>query len=112
MFRLGRFVSILATPLFAAVLLSAQSQDEKANKPAAGAKDTTVQGCLAKGEQPDTYQIQADGKTYILAGNKDELEKHVGKMVAISGAPEKGGASAEAASFKVTAITKVADSCQ
>jgi|SRR5690348_600243 uncharacterized protein YpmB len=111
MFRLGRFVSILATPLLAAMLLSAQSQDEKANKAPAAAKDTTVQGCLAKGDQPDTYQIQADGKTYVLAGKKDELEKHVGKMVAISGAPEKG-ASAEAMQFKVSAITKVADSCQ
>ena len=112
MFRLGRLVSILATPLFAAVLLSAQPQQDEKAKPPAGSKDTTVQGCLAKGEQPDTYQIQADGKTYILVGKKDELEKHVGKMVAISGAPEKAGASTEALAFKVSAITKVADSCQ
>ena len=61
---------------------------------------------------PSMAESQTDGKTYVLAGKKDELEKHVGKMVAISGAPEKAGDSAEAMQLKVSAITKVADSCQ
>jgi len=115
MFRLGRLVSILATPVFAALLLNAQpQQDEKAKPPNAG-KDTTVVGCLAKGEQPDTYQITAENKTYILVGKKEDLEKQVGHQISVSGAisdDKLPGAPADAVKFRVSAMSKVADTCQ
>ncbi|HEV2690475.1 MAG TPA: hypothetical protein VGV35_18085 [Bryobacteraceae bacterium] len=115
MFRLGRFVSILATPVFAALLLNAQPQQDDKDKPSGAGKDTTIVGCLAKGEQPDTYQIKATDKTYVLTGKKEDLEKHVGKQVSISGAisdDKLPGAPADAVKFRVSAVSKVADSCQ
>ena len=116
MFRLGRFLTILATPVFAALLLNAQQQpqDDKDKTPNAG-KDTTVMGCLVKGDQPDTYQIKAEDKTYVLVGKKEDLEKNVGKKISVSGAisdDKIAGAPADALRFKVSAVSKVADSCQ
>jgi hypothetical protein len=117
MFRLGRFAAILATPVFAALLLNpASAADDKKDK-GLGGKDVVVMGCLTSGTQPDEYQIKTDDKTFILVGFKEKAAKHVGHIVTLSGHVDTEREKQVAAKpgdferFKISSWTKTGSAC-
>ena len=115
MFRRGRFAVILATPVFAALLLSPALAGDKKG-PEAG-KDMVIVGCLAQGDQPDVYQIKTDDKTYVLVGDKAKMAKHVGHTVTLSGHVDTEREKETAAKpgdfdrFKISSWTKTGSAC-
>jgi len=113
MFGRGRLAAILATPVFAALLLNPASAAEKKE----AGKDTVVMGCLTSGGQPDEYQIKTDDKTFILVGYKEKLAKHVGHIVTLSGHVDTEREKQTAAKpsdferFKISSWTKTGNAC-
>ncbi|HEY6392119.1 MAG TPA: hypothetical protein VIX89_12620 [Bryobacteraceae bacterium] len=109
MFRRGLFAAILATPVFAALLLNSASAAEK--------KDMVIMGCLTSGGQPDEYQIKTDDKTYVMVGHKEKLAKHVGHIVTLSGHVDTEREKQAAAKpgdvdrFKISSWTKTGSAC-
>jgi len=97
----------------AVLLLNAQSTTDDKSKDSG--KEINIQGCLVKGDQPDSYQIKGADMTYMLVGKKQDLDKHVGHQVSISGARSEDkipGAPADAVVIKVSTLSKISDSCQ
>jgi hypothetical protein len=117
MFRRGRLAAILATPIFAAVLLSPASAAEKKEKGPEAGKDMVVMGCLTTGSQPDEYQIKTDDKTFVLVGYKEKLAKHVGHIVTLSGhvdterEKQVAGKPGDFERFKISSWTKTGSAC-
>ena len=60
------------------------SSDSNATEPGDADSEVTVQGCLG-GTTGNFTLLGSDGMTYRLQGNNDELKKHVGHMVAVTG---------------------------
>ena len=118
MFRRGRFAVVLATPVFAALLLSpAWAADNKKDKGPEAGKDMVVVGCLTQGDQPDVYQIKTDDKTYVLVGDKAKMAKHVGHTVTLSGhvdterEKETATKPGDFDRFKISSWTKTGSTC-
>ena len=93
-------------------------------------KQTTVTGCLQKGDDANEFSITGeDGKTYDLRSSDVDMAKHLGHKVTVTGtlkpesseketketakreAQEKAGAT-EAGDISVTNLTMVSDSCK
>jgi hypothetical protein len=112
----GRFATILATPIFAALLLNTASAEKKEKAPEAG-KDVVIMGCLTQGDQPDVYQIKTGDKTYVMTGYKNKLAKHVGHIVTVSGHVDNerekqvSAQTGNAARFKIGSWTKTGSAC-
>jgi hypothetical protein len=111
----GRFTTtILATPVFAALLISTASAEKK-EKVSDSGKDVTIMGCLIQGD--GGYQIKTDDRTYVMTGFKDKLAKHAGHMVTVSGKVdterEKQVAAqpGDVARFKISTWTKTGSPC-
>ena len=105
--------------------------DDPAAKPApkaAAAKETTVTGCLQKGDAAGEFAITGeDGKLFGLRSTTVKLEEHIGHKVTVAGtAPEakadatkekKEGTVENAAAkedikdLTVTSLKMVSDSC-
>jgi len=113
MIQRGRLAAILAAPVFAALLLNPASAGEKKEP----GKDMVIMGCLTTGGQPDEYQIKTDDKTYIMAGYKEKLAKHVGHIVTLSGHVDTEREKQAAAKpgdvdrFKISSWTKTGSAC-
>ena len=113
MFRLAR-VAVLATPVFASLLLNpvASAADDRKDP-----KDVTVMGCLTQGGQPGVYQIKTDDKTYVLTGYKDKLAKHVGHIITVAGSidsekeKQTSASSGDVVRFKIHIWTKTGSAC-
>src|SRR5260370_18624186 len=116
MFRLGRFAAVLATPVFAALILSPAWAAGEKKSPEAG-KDMVIVGCLTQGDQPGVYQIKTDDKTYVLVGYKEKAAKHVGHTVTLSGHVDTEREKETAAKpgdfdrFKISSWTKTGSAC-
>ena len=112
----GRFATILATLVFAALLLNTASAEKKEKAPEAG-KDVVIMGCLTQGDQPAVYQIKTDDKTYVMTGYKDKLAKHVGHIVTVSGRVDNerekqvAAQPGDVARFKISSWTKTGSPC-
>jgi hypothetical protein len=96
------------------------AQDNMGNS--SGAATSTIQGCLSKSGSY-FYLTDSSGTKYHLVGYKgNELIKHVGHTVEITGAPttktygttQQGNASTakEAPVFKVNSLKHIADTCK
>jgi len=69
--------------------------DPNANPPNAGS-EMTVRGCL--GGTPGNFTLLgSDGVTYQLRGNEDQLKKHVGHTVAVTGTVGTGNSATTSA---------------
>ena len=108
---------ILLVLLLCAACLLAQDNMGKSSDAAA----STIQGCLSKAGSY-FYLTDSSGTKYHLVGYKgNELIKHVGHTVEITGAPttktygttQQGNASTakESPVFKVKSVKHVADTC-
>ena len=110
-------------------------QAQEAPAPATTAKpmhsQTTVTGCLQKGESANEFAIAGeDGKTWELSSKTVKLAEHVGHTVTISGVPHhetkaeeateaktegketKEAEAKEAGDLRVTSLKMVSDSCK
>ena len=107
--------------------------DDPAAKPApkaaaAAAKETTVTGCLQKGDAAGEFAITGeDGKLFGLRSTTVKLEEHIGHKVTVAGtAPEakadatkekkegtveNAAAKEEIKDLTVTSLKMVSDSC-
>ena len=89
--------------------------------------NTTVTGCLQKGDDAGEYSITGeDGKTYGLRSKTVKLSQHLGHKVTVTGTlraesaeKEKSEAeehekkeAAEAGDIRVTDLKMVSDKCQ
>ncbi len=68
---------------------------------------TTLEGCLARGNEADPYLLteKGSGKTVTVVGSKD-LAPHVGHIVRVRGAMSAGERY-----FHATQVETLADSC-
>ena len=106
--------------------------DDPAAKPApkmaAAAKETTVTGCLQKGDEAGEFAITGeDGKLFGLRSTTVKLEEHVGHKVTVAGTSteakadatkekkegtvEKAAAKEDIKDLNVTSLKMVSDSC-
>jgi hypothetical protein len=102
----------------------AQSKQSDRESAAESGKQTTVTGCLQKGDEANEYKLtSSDGKTYELVGSN--LAPHVGHTITVTGSStseessEKGemGSSrrseaSEGARLKVSKVQMVSNSCK
>lgn len=109
----------IALGLYASPNASAQEKSASSN--------TTVTGCLQKGDEAGEYSITGeDGKMYGLRSKTVKLSEHVGHKVTVTGTlraesaeKEKGEAgehekkeAAEAGDIRVSSVKMVSDKCQ
>lgn len=114
------FAKITAA-LGCAVLFAALSQPSFGRGKSSTA-NTTVTGCLAKGDEANEYAIKADdGKTYGLKSSKVDLAQHMGHKVTVTGSVtpakektkvSKSGLPEEDMHMRVTDLKMVSTSCQ
>ena len=86
----------MAVLLLALGIAWAQQQPDtsgsNANTPASSGSQVTVKGCL--GGSPGNFTLLgSDGTTYQLQGNDDQLKKHVGHTVAVTGTVGTGNST-------------------
>jgi hypothetical protein len=87
--------------------------------------NTTVTGCLQKGDEPDEFALTADdGKLYGVRSSSVKLADHVGHKVTVSGnlkaekdekeeaKESKEGGKKEAGDIQATSVKMVSSSCQ
>ena len=68
------------------------TSDSNPSTPASSGSQVTVKGCL--GGSPGNFTLLgADGTTYQLQGNDDQLKKHVGHTVAVTGTVGTGNST-------------------
>ena len=119
---------LVALPAFALALAVYATPIDQQERAAAG--NTTVTGCLQKGDEAGEYSITGqDGKTYGLRSKSVNLSKHLGHKVTVTGTlkPEseenekneaKGHMSnekkeaAEAGDISVTSLKMISETCQ
>jgi len=99
--RIPKKLALLAVPFVGAMLLPAQKLP-----------DLTVVGCLVQGNSPHEFMIKGNDRTYILKSHRFKLSTHVGQEVSVSGGVKHHAAENGAEFFHVSAISKMADSCQ
>jgi hypothetical protein len=91
----------------------AQGQTMPGSEKQAG-KQTTVTGCLQKGDESNEFMLTAeDGTKYELKGSN--LSAHVGHTVTVTGTPmeEKGAKeAAEGPHLSVSKVQMVSTSCK
>ncbi len=80
---------------------------------AKAAKETTVEGCLAAGTEPNTWTLTKGKKSYEVTGI--DLSQHVGHEVKVTGTMEKekpaAGEKKAGKELKATNVEHVADTC-
>jgi hypothetical protein len=120
--KLVRLFALLTVAMALGTYLpSSASAQEKSGR------ETTVTGCLQKGDEAGEYSITGeDGKTYGLRSKAVNLSQHLGHKVTVTGMlraesaeKEKGEAeehekkeAAEAGDIRVTKLKMVSDKCQ
>jgi hypothetical protein len=115
------FALLTVAAVLGTYLPSSASAQEKSGR------ETTVTGCLQKGDEAGEYSITGeDGKTYGLRSKAVNLSQHLGHKVTVTGTlraesaeKEKGEAeehekkeAAEAGDIRVTNLKMVSDKCQ
>jgi hypothetical protein len=123
---MNKVVRLCALIAFAVALGVYVTPTGSAQEKAAGG-NTTVTGCLQKGDEPGEYSITGeDGKTYGLRSKAVKLSEHLGHKVTVTGMlrpesaeKEKGKAeqhekkeAAEAGDIRVTDLKMVSEKCQ
>jgi hypothetical protein len=121
-----RFSGLLAFAIALGVYVTPNASAQE--KSASG--ETTVTGCLQKGDEAGEYSITGeDGKTYGLRSKTVNLSEHIGHKVTVTGTlraesaekekGEKGEAEehekkelSEAGDIRVTNLKMVSDKCQ
>ncbi len=76
------------------------------------AKESTVEGCLAAGTEPNTWMLTKGKKSYEVTGI--DLSQHVGHEVKVTGNMEKKAEAGEKKAEKhlvATNVEHVADTC-
>jgi hypothetical protein len=80
---------------------------QAAVRPTAAA-DSSVTGCLQKGDKADQFTLASkDGKTYTVWSKTVKLAGHVGHTVTLAGAP----AASDPMKMSVSKMTMVSPSC-
>ena len=125
----------LIAALFISLCAVALQAQETAAPAQATAKpmhhETTVTGCLQKGDSADEFAIAGkDGKTWELRSKTVKLDEHVGHTVTITGVrhqetkaeeakeaktetkESKEAEAKEAGDLRVTSLKMVSDSCK
>jgi hypothetical protein len=132
-------ITKLSSWLIAALFISLcsvvlQAQETAAPAPATAKPmhhETTVTGCLQKGDSADEFAIAGkDGKTWELRSKTVKLDEHVGHTVTITGVrhqetkaeeakeaktetkESKEAEAKEAGDLRVTSLKMVSDSCK
>lgn len=114
---------ILAFVALSFWIVAAQAQDR--DQQSTG-KNTSVTGCLAKGDSPNEFYLTADdGKKYELRSDKVSLADHVGHKVTVTGTAaaeskaedrdedeKKEAAENKAGNLQVTNLQMVSNSCK
>jgi len=92
------------------------------NQSKATGKETTVTGCLQKGDEAGEYSITSeDGKRYGLRSKTVSLSKHVGHKVTVTGTQvrevneekeKKESGGGEYADLRVTSLKMISEGCK
>jgi hypothetical protein len=115
---------ILSVAALALWCLAVQAQDRDQQQ--APGKNTSVTGCLAKGDSPNEFYLTADnGKRYEVRSENVPLADHVGHKVTVTGTAMPEGkamhkdedekheaAENNAGDLQVTKLDMVSSSCK
>ena len=125
MFVKSRQLMTLILIFFFAVCVPAFTANAQENDKKSG--NTTVTGCLQKGDEADEFSLTGDdGKIYGLRSSSVKLADHVGHKVTVSGKfkaegyekdedeakESKEGGKKEAGDIQVSNLKMVSSSCQ
>lgn len=119
-----KMLLVLSLGLFCASLALAQDSSSagQSASPSSDMSNPAIQGCL--GGSSGSYVLTQDGTgtTFKLVGNEDQLKKHVGHEVAISGqmasdtgsaasASDQGQGSSGSGTIQVSSVKMLSKQC-
>jgi hypothetical protein len=113
-----KWLSVILAFFLAVCVFSLAASAQQGSKKSA---NTTVTGCLQKGDEADEFAITGEnGKNYELVSRNVKLSEHVGHKVSVTGTPigekgeekEKEAGEGWAGKIQVTSLKMVSETCK